>query len=124
MNQDPRKLEAVICQLLATVSVEKEARRKALREPVGPSLDERLFPSRDEMIKSYMFAALDLDVELPNLSLAAAKLPRPYGDMLCYLAYKDLHERMRAYQRLAEELAQQDEIMATVEEPDALAVPA
>jgi hypothetical protein len=107
MDQNQR-LEAVICQLLATASAEKDARRKTLRQPIERSLDARSFPSRDEMMKAYTFAALDLDVELPNLMWAAAKLPKPYGDMFCYIAYKDMHERMRMYQKLAEELAQQD----------------
>jgi hypothetical protein len=119
MTQDYEKLEAVICQLLATVSAEKDARRKALRQPIGQPLDGRSFPSRDEMVKSHTFAALDLDVELPNLMSAAVKLPKPYGDMLCYLAYKDLHERMRTYQKLAEELVQQDDSTLLTAMPDA-----
>jgi len=94
MNQDLRKLEAVICQMLATVHAEKDARRKTLRQPIGQSLDRHSFPSRDEMVKSYMFAALDLDADLSKIMSAAAELPKPYGDMFCYLAYKDMHERM------------------------------
>ena len=106
MNQNNRKLESVICQLLATGIAEKIARRKALRQPDEQPLDERSFPSRDEMVISYMFAALDLDADLSKIMSAAADLPKPYGDMFCYLAYKDMHERMKTYQRLADELAQ------------------
>lgn len=109
MNQDPERLEAVICQMLATHHAEKDARRKALRQPIEQSLDEHRFPSRDEMIKQYMFASLDLGHEFPNLLSAAAKLPKPYGDLFCYLAYKDLHERMKAYQMLADGLIRQDD---------------
>lgn len=108
MNQDTKKLEAVICQMLATHHAERNARRKALRQPIRQSLDEVRFPSRDEMIKQYIFAALNLDVGLTNLSLATAKLPKPYDDIFCYLAFKDMLERMQMYQQLVDKLCQQD----------------
>jgi len=106
MNLDHRKLEAVISQLLATGLAEKIARRNSSRQSNEQPLNGRSFPSKDEMVKAYTFAALDLDVELPNLMSAAARMPKPYGDMFCYLAYKDMHERMKMYQQLAEELSQ------------------
>lgn len=124
MNQDHRKLEAVICQLLATGIAEKMARRKTLRQSIGQSLDDRSFPSKDEMVKSYTFAALDLDVELPNLMSAAARMPKPYGDMFCYIAYTDMHERMKMYQALAYELGQPETRVPAHESLQQVAVPA
>lgn len=124
MNQDHKKLEAVICQLLATGVAEKMTRRKTLRQPIGQSLDDRSFPSRDEMVKSYTFAALDLDAELSNLMSAAARMPKPYGDMFCYIAYKDMHERMKMYQQLADEFGQPETHVPAHESMQEVAVPA
>jgi hypothetical protein len=102
----PEDIKTIICQLAATVRTEREVRRKTFPQFDRETEDEYPFRSKDEMVKSYMFAALDLDAELVNLLDAAAQLPKPYGDMFCYLTYCNLHEQIKLYKVILDQLKQ------------------
>lgn len=122
MNPDTAKLIATIRQLAVTVHAEGKLRRKLL-----PHLDhepEAKFGTCDEMMQSYTFAALDLQAELVNFMSVAATLPKPYGDMFCFIVYGDLHRRMKIYQKVASKLIQMPDDVQPSTTPGPIAVPA
>ncbi len=102
------KFIANLRQLLFAGRVEKEIRRRILPHLHREADHGYPFSSQDQMVESWMHSALDLEADLSLISKAALKLPKPYGDMLCYVAYRDLHERMKMYQELAKKLNQSD----------------
>jgi len=118
MKQGIGKFLASIRQLLLAARMERRIRRRIL-----PHLSQGVdygypFKSRDEMVRSYMHAALDIERDLSNILRTAADMPQPYGDMFCYIAYCDLHERLAMYQKVAEKLVQ-----STASESQCVAVP-
>jgi len=100
-------IEKVTRQLTAAVRAEWEIREKLFPLLAEQRPTEYPFGSRDELVKSYTFATLDIKMEIFDMMASvAADLPKPYGDMLCYIAYCDLHLRMKMYRKLAEKLLQ------------------
>ena len=122
MNENIGKFGATSRQLTAAVRAEREVRHKMFPRLDNDPETEYPFASRDEMIRSYTFAALDLKVELLNFMSVAATLPKPCGDMFCYVAYCDLHERMKMYQKLARELLKENASAVTPKPTQEVAV--
>jgi hypothetical protein len=110
---------ASLRRLLFAGRVEREIRRRILPHLHRETDHGYPFRSRDEMVESWMHAALDVQADLNLIARKALDLPQPYGDMFCYIAYRDLHERMKKYQELAEKLTQ-----AETNDSPSVAVPA
>jgi hypothetical protein len=103
---------ASLHKLAFALSEERKVRRKLLPHLNCGADGDYASTSRDKMVESYTFAGLDLQAELPEFIGTAAALPRPYGDMFCYIVYCDLHQRMRMYQQLAKQLVGSQESAA------------
>jgi hypothetical protein len=104
MKENIGQIQSVLSQLAATIRAERQVREKMFPHVRYMPNQEYPFGSRDEIITSYLHAALDLDADLQKIATTARRMPSPFGDMFCYMVYCDLHERMKLYQQLAEEL--------------------
>jgi hypothetical protein len=64
------------------------------------------FSSKDELAAAQINAGLDAQSAFDMIERTAAKMPKFYGDAFRYIAYRDLHERMKMYLEIAEERVQ------------------
>jgi hypothetical protein len=106
MSNNIGKLKTALSQLTTSIRAETEVRRKLFPNLAQEPLGEYRFESRDDVIASYMHAALDIDADLQKIASAARRMPKPFGDMFCYVAYCDIHQRMKLYQQLIDELVE------------------
>ena len=94
-------------QLLASMRMQKELRRKMfphLRQE--PDSQDPFHVGNDvELTREWLHAALDIRADLERIEEAASGIPKPYSEIFCVIAYRDLRDRMRMYQELAEKLS-------------------
>ncbi len=67
------------------------------------------FHSKDEMEKMFVRHNLHARLNLQLIERTAAKLPKAEADAFCFIAYRDLNERMEMYIALAEERIRPEE---------------
>lgn len=61
------------------------------------------FNSKDELAAAHIHAGLDAQSAFDMIERTAAKMPKFYGDAFRYIAFRDLHERMKMYLEIADE---------------------
>jgi hypothetical protein len=94
-------------QLLAATQMQNKVREKMfphLRRESDHD-DPFVISDRDELTGGWLHAALDLQADLQLIEKAASGIPTPYNEILCFIAYRDLRDRMRMYQDLAAKLS-------------------
>lgn len=94
-------------QLLASTRMQKEIRRKVfphLRQETDHQ-DPFHVGNDVELTREWLHAALDIRADLERIEEAASGIPKPYGEIFCFIAYRDLRDRMKMYQELAEKLS-------------------
>jgi hypothetical protein len=94
-------------QLLASTRMQKEIRHRMfphLRQETGH--ENPFHVGNDlELTRGWLHAALDIRADLERIEEAASGIPKPYSDIFCFIAYRDLRDRMKMYQDLAEKLS-------------------
>jgi hypothetical protein len=94
-------------QLLASTRIQKEIRRKFFPHLRQEPDDRDPFQLKNdvELTRGWLHATLDIRADLDNIQTTASGIPKPYDDIFCYIAYRDLRDRMKMYQELAEKLS-------------------
>ena len=94
-------------QLLAATQMQKEIRHRMfphLRQETDRQ-DPFHVGNDVELTRGWLHAALDIRADLERIEEVASGIPKPYGEIFCFIAYRDLRDRMKMYQELAEKLS-------------------